>query len=226
MNNIDKKPNYKEIYSFITTQYNKTTHFQHGPYDETYYSLRVYETAKEIMRKLKKKVNKEQVLVASLLHDIGKTKLKASKIFGKNKLLDNAFQEWTKHAQLSVPIAKKFLKQQGHSDEFIKEVCYLIEKHDSRKDKLKNKSIELQILQDADLIADIGVAGFIRPFLFCGKFNTQSIVGAIKYIQKEGIKSKCDEINLTESKIIEKRELKTQTDLIKKTVKDIKSDLL
>jgi hypothetical protein len=125
-----------------------------------------------------------------------------------------------------VPIAKKYLKQQGYSDDFIEEVCYLIKNHDSRKDKNLSKSIELKILQDADLIADMGVAGFTRPFLFCGKFGNQSIIDAIKYIQKEGVTGNGDKINLPESKIIEKRELKIQIGLINKAVRDIKSNLL
>src|SRR4030042_821637 len=168
MNSIDKKPNYKKIYKFVKDKFDKTTHFKHGPFDETYYTLRVYESAKEIIEHLNKSVKKEQVLVACILHDIGKIKLKPSKMFSRHDVLENASEEWRKHAKLGVPIAKNFLKQIGHSDEFIKEVCYLIENHDLRGEKLQVRSLELQMIQDADLIADIGFAGFIRPFLYCG----------------------------------------------------------
>jgi putative nucleotidyltransferase with HDIG domain len=226
MNSIDKKPDYRRIYKFITDKFNKTTHFKHGPFDETYYTLRVYETAKEIIEKLNKSVKKEQVLVACILHDIGKTKLKSSKLFSKGDVLEDASKEWKKHAKLGIPIAKKFLKQIGHSNEFIKEICYLIENHNLRGDELQEKSLELKILQDADLIADIGFAGFIRPFLYCGKFSKQSVIGSIKFIKKEDRTSNGGELNLPISKLIAKREMKIQTDLVKEISKEIDSDLL
>ena len=169
MNSIDKNPDYKKIYKFVKDKFDRTTHFKHGPFDETYFTLRVYESAKEIISKLNKDINKEQVLVACILHDIGKIKLKASKMVSSHSPLKTFSEEWHKHPKLSVPIAKKFLKQIRHSDEFIEKVCYLIENHDLRGDKLQKKSLELKIIQDADLIADIGFAGFIRPFLYCGK---------------------------------------------------------
>jgi len=226
MNSIDKNPNYKQIYKFVKDKFDRTTHFKHGPFDETYYTLRVYESAKEIIGKLNKSVKKEQVLVACILHDIGKIKLKPSKMFSKHEVLENASEEWHKHAKLSVPIAKKFLKKIGHSDEFIEEVCYLIENHDLRGDKLQERSIELQIIQDADLIADIGFAGFIRPFLYCGKFSKQSVISSIEFIKKEDRTEGGDEINLPISKDIAKREMKIQSDLVKEISKEIDSNLL
>jgi len=226
MNSIDKNPNYKQIYKFVKDRFDKTRHFKHGPFDETYYTLRVYESAKEIIQKLNKTVKTEQVLVACILHDIGKIKLKPSKMFSKNDILENASKEWNKHPKLSVPIAKKFLKQIGHSDDFTEEVCYLVENHDLRGDKLQERSLELQILQDADLIADIGFAGFIRPFLYCGKFSKQSVIDSIKFIKKEDRTDSGDEINLPISKIIAKREMKIQRNLVKEISKEIDSDLL
>jgi len=226
MNAIDKKPNYKEIYKFVKSKFDKTAHFKHGPFDETYYTLRVYESAKEIIGNLRKNVKSEQVLVASILHDIGKTKLKPSKIFSRSDVLENISEEWHKHAKLSVPIARRFLRKLGHSEKFIDEVSYLIENHNLRGDKIKEKSLELQILQDADLIADLGFAGFIRPFLYCGKFSKQSVISSIKFIQKEDRTSKGNELNLNISKSIAKREMKIQNDLIKEISKEIDSDLL
>ena len=226
MNSIDNKPNYKQIYEFVKDKFDKTTHFKHGPFDETYYTLRVYESAKEIMNKLNLKIKKEPLLAAAILHDIGKIKLKSSKMFRKNEVLENASEEWHKHAKLGVPIAKRYLKTLGHSEAFIEEVCYLIEHHDLRGDKLQNRSLELQILQDADLIADIGFAGFIRPFLYCGKFSKQSVISSIKFIKKEDRTENGNELNLNISKSISKREMKIQRDLIKEISKEIDSDLL
>ncbi|MBW3018255.1 hypothetical protein KY325_03790, partial [Candidatus Woesearchaeota archaeon] len=64
MNKADKNPNYKKIYSIVKGMFDRTAHFKHGPFDETFFTLRVYESAKEIMRKLKKKCDKQTVLVA------------------------------------------------------------------------------------------------------------------------------------------------------------------
>ncbi|MGM5483756.1 MAG: HD domain-containing protein [Nanobdellota archaeon] len=226
MNQIDKNPEYKKIYNFVKNKFDKTNHFKHGPFDETFFTLRVYESAKDIINKLNKKVMKEQVLVASILHDIGKIKLKPSKIFKKNNIIKNASEEWHKHSRLSIPIAEKYLRKLGHSENFIKNVSYLIENHDLRGSKTKNKSIELKILQDADLIADIGFAGFIRPFLFSGKFNKQSIINSIKKIQNYDRTKGCSEINLNEAKIIAEKEMKIQKYLAKEISKEIESDLL
>jgi len=226
MNSIDKNPDYKKMYNFVRGRFNQTTHFKHGPFDETYFTLRVYESAKEIIRNSGRKVKTEQVLVSSIFHDIGKTKLRPSKMFRRNEVLENVSEEWHKHEKLGVPIAKRYLKKAGHSDEFIEEVCYLIEHHSLRRNKLKKKSLELQILQDADLIADIGFAGFIRPFLYCGKFNKQSVISSIRFIKKEDRTSNGNKLNLNISKSIAKREIKIQDSLIKEISKEIDSDLL
>ncbi|MCK4521662.1 MAG: HD domain-containing protein [Nanoarchaeota archaeon] len=226
MNSIDKKPDYRKIYQIVKKLFDKTKHFKHGPFDETYYTLRVFESAKDIIKKLKKNVNKEEVLVAAILHDVGKIKLKQELIFGKDGILDNAKAEWFKHAKLGVPIAKDILRKLCHSDEFITKVCYLIENHDKRK-KLKEKSLELQILQDADLLSDCGLAGFIRPFLYCGKFSHASIISSIHHIQEEENRAEDDNLmNLKVSKKLAHKKLKFQKRLIKEISKDIDSELL
>lgn len=220
----DSSPDYKKIYAFVRSRFEKTKHFCHGPFDETYFTLRVYESAKEILSKIKEKADKEIILTACLLHDIGKTKLKPSRLFCRHGFLEDHSEEWHRHAKLSIPIAKRFLRSLGHSEQFIEQVSYLIENHDLRH--LKQKSLELQILQDADLIADIGFAGFIRPFLFCGKFNRQSIIGSINYIKTEDRIKGGEKLNLKVSKEIGKREMQIQKNLVAEISKDIKSDLL
>jgi putative nucleotidyltransferase with HDIG domain len=137
-----KKPDYKKIYNHISSEFKKTEYFGHGPFDESFYSLMVYETAKELIEKIKTKVNKEVVLTAALLHDIGKTKLDTKKIFDKNGFVKNSSIEWHRHEKLSAVIARKYLKKEGYSKEFIEKVCYLIENHDKRKEK--DLSIELK----------------------------------------------------------------------------------
>jgi putative nucleotidyltransferase with HDIG domain len=225
MNNIDRNPDYKKIYSIIKSRFGKTNYFCNGHLDETFFSLRVYETAKEIMSKLKIKVNRQEVLTAALLHDIGKTKLDDKKMFSETKYLKGRHDEWRKHAKLGVPIAKRILKRLGHSDEFTEEICYLVGNHDSRKE-LKEKTIELKVLQDADLISDAGYAAFIRPFIFGGQFQ-RDIIGTIKYIQKEVNRVVMPGmINLKVSKEMGMKKIKTEKKLIKEISEEIESDLL
>jgi len=227
MNKADTKPDYKRMYEIARSLFDKTHHFRHGPFDETYYTLRVYESAKEIIKKLNEKCNKEEILTAAILHDTGKTKINTKKLFGKKGFLKNANKEWHRHENLSVPIARKILKRLGHSDEFIKEVCYLIENHSMRGEKIKQKSIELQILQDADLISDCGFAGFIRPFLYCGKFSHQSVLDSIRFIRDEENRVEMSGmINLEISKRIAEERMKLQNKLVNMISKDLDSDLI
>ena len=79
MNRIDKRPNYKRIYNAACARFNSTHHFYHGPYDETFYTLRVYETAKEIIRRLDRKCETQKIIAAALLHDVGKSRLKTDR---------------------------------------------------------------------------------------------------------------------------------------------------
>lgn len=228
MNKIDFEPSYKKIYNIVKEKFDRTKHFNYGPFDETYYTMRVYESAKEIIKYVHRPVKVQQILTAAILHDIGKIKLMPSKLFAKDHLLEDAGAEWRKHPALGVPIAKKILKQLGHSDEFISDVCYLIANHDQRAEKMDNRTVELAILQDADLIADIGMAGFLRPFLFSGKFS-RSINASIRYIKNEDRtvnKSGRSEINLAISKKLAKREMKIQKQLAKEVYREIRSDLL
>ena len=220
----DEKPDYKTIYGEVVKLFKKTTYFHHGPFDETYYTLRVYETCKKIIKELQKKeIRKNIVFTAAILHDVGKIKLKTSKMFGKEGFKQGAHYEWYKHANYSVEIAERILEKHGHSKHFISEVSFLIQNHDRRKHKIKNKTLELQVLQDADLISDCGFSGFIRPFLFSGMFN-QSIINSIKYVGGEDRIG--DNLNLVVSKQIAKKEMKLQRDLAKKMLKHIKSDIL
>ncbi|MFW5852794.1 MAG: HD domain-containing protein [Nanoarchaeota archaeon] len=227
MNKKDSKPDYKKLYSIARDRYLKTKYFHSGPFDETYYTLRVYESSKEIIKMLKsKKVDKNIVLTASILHDIGKTKLSTSKVFGKRGMIKNAKLEWYKHAKLGKDIARRILKEEGHSLDFIDKVCFLIENHDKRGKMLKEKSIELQILQDADLLADCGFAGFIRPFLYSGMFNHQGVIDSIKYIEHEDNRvERSNLINLKTTRILAKKKMNLQRELVKNIKKDIRTDL-
>ncbi|MBW3019894.1 HD domain-containing protein [Candidatus Woesearchaeota archaeon] len=228
MNQIDKNPNYKEIYDIVKKMYFKKGIFSYGTWDETYYSMRVYETCKLIFNELKgKKINKQEVLTAAILHDIGKVKLRMWKIVNSKGVINQkgVVKEWKKHPKMSVPIATKILSKMGHSEEFIKKVCYLIENHDQRKELMKKRTIELKILQDADLIADIGMSGFIRPFSFGAAFKRPTI-GTIKFMSKHPNRIEdFEELNLEVSKKLAKKEIKYEKELISMIAKNIETDL-
>lgn len=225
MNSTDKKPDYKAMYEFTSDKFKKTKLFYHGPFDETYYTLRVYETAKEIIKSIKIPCKKQVILTSAILHDIGKSKLKHRKLVHSKGIKDRAKEEWFKHAELGVPIAKKFLGRQGHSQEFIGEVCYLIRHHDHRGVKMKDRSIELKILQDADFIADVGLAGFIRPFLYAAKFYRSSITTADYMRTYKNVRDP-KKLNLAVSKKMLKEKQIIENGLVKRFIKNTESDLL
>jgi HD superfamily phosphodiesterase len=226
-NKIEK---YKKLYNFIVEEYKKTEYFYFGVFDETFYSLRVYETAKIIINELKKedkniKINEEEVLIASILHDIGKTKLDNSKLFNKNGFLEGHDLEWEKHPIESAKIVKSVLEKENYDEKFIKDIQYLVGNHSLRKGEIENKSIELKILQDSDIISDIGAAGFIRFFSYAGRFK-KNIIETIKNLQNNN-KNFSDEIlNLDISKKIAEKEMKIQKNLTYGLLKEIDSDLL
>jgi putative nucleotidyltransferase with HDIG domain len=223
---MDKSPDYKKIYEFVCGRFRKTTYFWRGPFDETYFTLRVFETAKELIDKTEEEVKKEQVLVAAILHDIGKTRLDTSKVFDERGFIKDFRKEWGRHPELGVVIAKRYLKEQGYSDDFIAEVSYLIANHDMRGGRMEGRSIELAILQDADLLADLGFAGFIRPFLYCGMFSKQSVSEAIEFLRKEDRTHDGSKLNLNISKAMAKEGMDIQRRLVAEFSEDIKSDLL
>ncbi len=226
MNKADIHPDYRKMYSIVKSLFLKTKHFCHGPYDETFYSLMVYETAKKLIMHFSE-CHKTEILVAAILHDVGKTELDSEKIFGGCAKLGTADDEWDKHPALGVPIAEKIMRKLNHSDEFIGRVCFLIANHAKRGGKMKDKPLDLQIFQDADLLADWGFPGFLRPFLYCGKFSHQSIFGAIEFSLHGWDPAKDTAlINLDVSRKMAKKKLELQGKLMKKLCKEVESDLL
>jgi hypothetical protein len=75
------------------------------------------------------------------------------------------------------------LKDQGFDNGFIEKVVYLVKHHDDRPNRVQMlRNMELKILQDADLLADMGIASFVRPFLYSGK-NKRKTLENVKYIK-------------------------------------------
>lgn len=209
----NKKPDYKELYGIVKDLFEKVDFLSYGPFDETYYTLRVFNVAEKIIDRLEEECDKEAVLVAVLLHDVGKIKLNFDKVFKDGEFLGSFSEEWRKHSQISVEFAEEILTDLNYPKEFIQKVLYLIEKHDLRGDKMKERAVELKVLQDADLIADLGMAGFIRPFLYGAKFK-RSVINSIAFIKTEDRTAGGTKLSLDLSKKIAKEEMETQRRLV------------
>ncbi|MFA5743842.1 MAG: HD domain-containing protein [Candidatus Nanoarchaeia archaeon] len=226
MNEADKHPDYKKLYQIACKYFKKRHYFCSGPLDETFFTLRVFESAKEIIKLLPEKVKKEEVLTATLFHDIGKSKIDIKKVITIKGWAKNPDEEWHKHPKLSAELAKPVLKKLGHSEEFIKEVCYLIENHDKREGFKGKKPLELKIVQDADYIGDTGVAGFIRPFLWSGKFK-RSVIEQLQYMKTStNSRLELSKINLEVSKELIKKNAKIEEELKNNMLELIDSELI
>jgi len=247
MNKIDQNPDYRKIYSIACKYFHKSGNFSHGAYDETYFTMRVFSSAKQIMSELRKKSQKQDctfseqlVLVSCLLHDIGKSRLDRKKLFHPKGNYKNIHLEWSKHPKLGISPARRILQNLGHSKEFIDAICYLVEFHDCRAEKhsLIPKSspnlqflrrgipLELLVLQDADILADCGFAGFIRPFLFGGRFR-RPVIGSIRYAKKE--MNRVDMpgmLNLSVSRRIAKKKMMFHNDLVGIVNGELENELL
>ena len=160
-------PDYKKLYEIICDLYSNTEHFYYSQWDETFYTLRVFETCKTLIKKSYRKIDKEVILTAAIFHDTEK-KIK---------------EEWDKHPIYGAEITRKILTKQRFENEFIEKVVYLVKHHDDRPNKMQMiRTPELKILQDADLLADLGIASFIRPFLYSGK-NKRKTIENVNYIK-------------------------------------------
>jgi len=105
----NNEPNYKELYDMVVEMYDQVDFLSHGPFDETYYTLRVFNVAEKIMNQLDEKVNKEVVLVSALLHDVGKIKLDFNRVFKDGEFQGSFSEEWRRHSELSVKYAEEIL---------------------------------------------------------------------------------------------------------------------
>ena len=142
-----------------------------------------------------------------------------------NRKLQNGQKEWDKHNIYGLPIAKRILDEMGHSSEFIAAVCELVEKHELEENIHSSKTLELKVLQDADVIADLGFAGFIRPFSF-GAQTGRGIIDSIKFLKQATQKVDIRLLNLDISRNIASNQLKIQKKLVESISKDINSELL
>ncbi len=217
------QPDYKKLYEIVCDLYSDTNHFYYGQWDETFYTLRVFETCKQLIKKTRMNIDEEIVLTAALFHDVGKTKLDTEEKIKK---------EWDDHPDYGAEIVREILRDRGFKNDFVEKVVYLVKHHDDRPNKVQMvRTLELKILQDADLLADMGIASFIRPFLYSGK-NKRKTINNVNYIksarEKDGSISKENlyRLNLKASKRLAAKMIKESDKLNDKIFKLTESELL
>ena len=216
-------PDYKKLYEIVCDLYSNTEHFYYGQWDETFYTLRVFETCKDLIKKTKTTVEEEIILTAAIFHDIGKTKLDTEEKIKK---------DWDNHPTYGAQITREILTNQSFENDFIEKVVDLVKHHDDRPNKVDMiRSEELKILQDADLLADMGIASFVRPFLYSGK-NKRKTLENVNYIKSErrsngGIsKENLYRLNLKISKRVAKKLMREADKLDDKIYKMTQSELV
>ncbi len=107
------------------------------------------------------------------------------------------------HAVESAKIARKLLKAEGYSDEFIEAVAHAIEAH-SFSANIEPKTIEAKVLSDADKLDAIGAIGVARAFMYSGE-RQRSIEDTLKHFEEKLLKLKDLMHTSTAKKIAAKR---------------------
>jgi uncharacterized protein len=141
----------KKLLKLVTPELNKLD-VAHG----LGHSLSVFENCKRIA-KFNTKANLDVLYAASLLHDIGYT------IVSGNE-----------HSHHSVAIGKELLEKAEFKNELIDLILECVVEHDNfifvkGHRKVKPKSLEAKIFQDADRLEGIGAMGIGRNFVWAGK---------------------------------------------------------
>jgi len=95
----------------------------------------------------KEQLRYEEIIMAAIFHDVGRTKEKMSGV---------------PHARAGALITKVYMKDKGFDKEVTDRVCELIDLH-SNKELMQNKDIDpnLLLLMEADLLDDIGAQGIV-----------------------------------------------------------------
>jgi len=129
-------------------------YYKHSHHDK-YHIERVYNLAVRIAQQ--EKADIDTVKAAVLLHDIARAREDEGTI--------------TDHASEGAKMARKILTEVNFPKQKIPNVIHCIETHRFRK-RLTPKTLEAQILQDADRLDIIGAIGIARTFTRGGWSNT------------------------------------------------------
>jgi uncharacterized protein len=118
--------------------------------------MRVYNICINLAKR--RKIDREVLEAATLLHDIG----------GDKELADISGK--TDHAVESAKMAKPILEKLGYSDDKILKIQDCIISH-RYKTNNKPKSLEAKLLFDADKLDALGAIGIARSFVWVGRNN-------------------------------------------------------
>ncbi len=127
----------------------------------------------KISEKYRDKIDLEALIIATLLHDIGR---RFEEDYGEH------------HATISARLARQLLAALGYDQEFIDKVEHIILSH-SFSLKMKAETLEAMILSDADKLDAIGAIGVVRAFMLGGE-RKESIDEKIKHFHEKLLKLK------------------------------------
>ena len=124
--------------------------------------MRVYNLCK-LIAESENNVNMNVLEPAALLHDIARV------------IESNDKSGATDHAVLGSEIAREFLTELDYPKDLIKQIQHCISTHRYRSGNVP-KTIEAQILFDADKLDAIGAIGIARTFMLAGQFGQRIVV--------------------------------------------------
>jgi dTMP kinase len=156
MSQVDRLPELNRpdratrVYEHVVELVKSPSHGQHH-IDET---LTWVKTLSEDLTKKGYQLEDEFLCVATICHDLGRTDP------GKHK---------EKSIELSIILTREILSEFGYQEEEIKKICDVIEDHDRFGPA---KSLEGQVLREADYLAGFGASGILRVITWgmeCGR---------------------------------------------------------
>ncbi len=125
----------------------------HGPD----HSERVLHNAMVLGRKMGARL--DILAPAALLHDIGRSR-------------ESRTKGGVCHAEEGAAMAKPILQELGYGEEEIRAICHCIRSHRFRG-ATRPRTLEAEILFDADKLDSIGAIGIGRAFLFAGQIGAR-----------------------------------------------------
>ncbi len=127
----------------------------------------------KLSKKYRDKVDLEALVVATLLHDIGR---RFEEDYGEH------------HAVISARFAGKLLRALGYGEGFAGKVEHIILAH-SFSLGIRARTLEAMILSDADKLDAIGAIGVVRVFMLGGE-RRESISEKIRHFHEKLLKLK------------------------------------
>lgn len=122
------------------------------------HTMRVYNLCLVLAKN--EKINKEILLTAAILHDIGRTKE------------DKDYSGNTDHAIIGAEMAETILKSLNFSSDKIEKIKHCILTHRFRT-KIAPQTLEAKILYDADKLDALGAIGIARSYVWVGENNAK-----------------------------------------------------